>query len=148
MSMRSALGRRWAWCRLRDIVLPALVLSAVAVQPGLADEHGWRGERHDDRRGGWHGDIRRFHDHDFDRWRAGRWYHGRHGGRDGWWWVVGPTWYFYPAPIYPYPDPYLPPTVPPPPPNAAPQYWYCANPPGYYPYVPQCATPWQPVPPP
>jgi hypothetical protein len=24
--------------------------------------------------------------------------------------------------------------------------WYCANPPGYYPYVPQCAVPWQQVP--
>jgi hypothetical protein len=25
--------------------------------------------------------------------------------------VVGPTWYYYPAPVYPYPDPY---SVPPP----------------------------------
>jgi hypothetical protein len=24
--------------------------------------------------------------------------------------------------------------------------WYCANPPGYYPYVPQCAVPWQQTP--
>jgi hypothetical protein len=23
----------------------------------------------------------------------------------GWWWVIGPAWYLYPAPIYPYPDP-------------------------------------------
>jgi hypothetical protein len=25
----------------------------------------------------------------------------------GWWWVIGPAWYLYPAPIYPYPDPDL-----------------------------------------
>jgi hypothetical protein len=23
------------------------------------------------------------------------------------------------------------------------QYWYCANPAGYYPYVTQCSVPWQ-----
>jgi hypothetical protein len=148
MSVRSAFGgrrlgagsRALRW--LSGIVMPALMLSAVVAQPSLADEHGWHGDRHDHRHGGWHGDIRRFHDHDFDRWRGGRWYHGRHGGRAGWWWIVGPTWYFYPAPIYPYPDPYLPPTVPPTPGPGA-QYWYCANPPGYYPYVPQCAVPWR-----
>ena len=28
-----------------------------------------------------------------------------------------------------------------------PSYWYyCQNPAGYYPYVRQCAVPWQPVP--
>ncbi|HUZ71675.1 MAG TPA: hypothetical protein VMU87_01710 [Stellaceae bacterium] len=66
------------------------------------------------------------------------------GGRLGWWWVVGPTWYFYPAPIYPYPypDPYVPPVVTAPP---AATWYYCSNPAGYYPYVPQCPVPWQPV---
>lgn len=136
--------------RLMTAILPILALSLAAAPPSLADDHSWHGDRHDrheDRRGGWHGDIRHFHDRDFDHWRAGRWYHGRRGGRLGWWWIVGGTWYFYPAPVYPYPDPYLPPTVAPPPP-AAPQYWYyCANPSGYYPYVPQCAVPWQAVPP-
>jgi hypothetical protein len=29
-----------------------------------------------------------------------------------------------------------------------PTYWfYCGNPQGYYPYVPQCSVPWQQVPP-
>src|SRR5438552_10634455 len=87
----------------------------------------------------WHGEINRFHEHDIEHWRGGRWQHGIHGGRRGWWWVVGGVWYFYPAPVYPYPDPYQPPVVvaPPPPNLAAPAYWYyCADPAGYYPYVP------------
>jgi hypothetical protein len=48
-----------------------------------------------------------------------------YGDRDGWWWIVGCVYYLYPAPVYPYPDPYVPPTVVP-----APTYWfYCQNPP-------------------
>jgi hypothetical protein len=31
-------------------------------------------------------------------WRGGYWFHGAYVGRAGWWWVVGPTWYYYPAP--------------------------------------------------
>lgn len=116
-------------------------------------------ERHDRGRGEhreharverWHGDIRRFHERDLGRWNGGHWVHARHGGRFGWWWIVGPAWYFYPAPVYPYPDPYLPPAaVAGPPQAAAPsQYWYyCTNPQGYYPYVPQCRVAWQAVPP-
>ena len=95
----------------------------------------------------WHDrDIRHFHDHDFDRWRGGRWVHGPHGGRLGWWWVVGGAWYFYPAPVYPYPNPYVPPVVaaPAPPPAAAPaQYYFCDRPRGYYPYVAACRVPWR-----
>jgi hypothetical protein len=122
----------------------------------------------------WGGDIHRFHEHDFDRWRAGRWFHGWNGGRYTWWWIAGGVWYPYPAPVRPYPDPYQPPVVviqqpqqsqyvqqpdananvtstaplPPPPAAAsATQYWYyCASPAGYYPYVPQCQGGWQKVP--
>jgi len=101
----------------------------------------------------WDGDIHHFGDHDFGRWRAGGWYHGVHGGRFGWWWVVGPDFYFYPAPVYPYPDPYTPPVVaavpapaPTAPPAAANTWYYCANPQGYYPYVPECSVQWQAVP--
>ena len=36
-------------------------------------------------------------------WQHGYWFHGAYVGRPGWWWVVGPTWYYYPAPVYPYP---------------------------------------------
>lgn len=118
-------------------------LAFVALPAAAADHGRGRGER-------WHGDIRHFHEHDLGRWHGGHWVHGRHAGRAGWWWVVGPTWYWYQAPVYPYPDPYHPPMVssaPPPRMAAPPQYWYyCANPPGYYPYVPQCFVNWQQVP--
>ena len=61
-------------------------------------------------------DIRRFHEHDQRIWHSGRWIHGRHDGRFGWWWVVGEYWYFYPAPSYPYPEPLIPQVVAPSPP--------------------------------
>jgi len=98
----------------------------------------------------WYGDIRRFDDNDFDRWSGGRWLQGAHGGRSGWWWIVGDGWYFYPAPVYPYPDPYVPSAVvsaPSPAAGATPYAWYyCPGPSGYYPYVPECAAPWQKIP--
>ncbi len=93
----------------------------------------------------WHGDIHHFHEYDMGRWHGGYWNHGFHGGRDGWWWVVGGEWYFYPQPVYPYPDPYMPPAVVMPQPGGQ-YYWYCQNPAGYYPYVPACYTQWQPMP--
>lgn len=105
---------------------------------------GWTGAGHADpwdHRG--HGDIHRFHEHDIVIWRGGRWVNAWHDGRVGWWWVVGPRWYYYPTPVYPYPDPYLPPGVAVVPAPAGQVWYYCGNPPGYYPYVPQCAMPWQ-----
>jgi hypothetical protein len=93
----------------------------------------------------WH-----FTEHDWGVWRGGNWNHAWHDGRLGWWWVVGSYWYFYAQPVYPYPDPYLPPAVvvQPGPSGPAPaQYWYyCDNPPGYYPYVTSCSTAWRQVP--
>ena len=94
-------------------------------------------------------------------WSRGHWVHGWYGGRYGWYWAVGPSWYWYPAPIYPYPAyteyaPYPYAAEPPPPPPApalrAPargqppgQYWYyCRNPQGYYPDVQTCDN-WEPV---
>ena len=103
----------------------------------------------------WHGDIQRFHEHDWHVWRSGRWQHGSHAGRVGWWWVVGGLWYLYPAPVYPYPNPWEPPPfeyvtppagsfAPPPPPA---QYWYyCESAGGYYPYVQACPGGWTPMP--
>jgi hypothetical protein len=86
--------------------------------------------------------VHPFTGQDRDHWRGGGWQHGYHDGRMGWWWVVGPEWYFYPAPLYPYPNPYVPPAI------AAPRanMWYwCAAPAGYYPYVAQCSMPWEAV---
>ena len=102
-----------------------------------------------------HGDIRHFHDFDYHAWRGGRWVHDWHDNHFGWWWIVGGAWVFYNAPIYPYPDPYVPSTVivqtapPAPPPSdaPAPAYWYyCASAQNYYPYVTQCPVGWEQVP--
>lgn len=125
--------------------------------PAQARDHGWRG------------DSRHFAHRDIRHGHSGSWHHGHHGGRLGWWWVVGGLWYFHPRPVYPYPDPYRPPVVvieqpappvvvqpppvaqpPSPPPVVVPapvQYWYyCDAAKGYYPYVPACPTGWSKVP--
>jgi len=135
---------------------PMLVLGALAVlslaQPALAREGGHRNRPHSSPAkaharhasaapSSWQGDIHRFHDRDLPRWRSGRWSHGVHEGRSGWWWVVGSTWYFYLNPVYPYPDPYTPSgyaVV-----TETPVYYYCPNPSGYYPYVSYCHGGWQ-----
>jgi hypothetical protein len=122
---------------LAALIVPMICTAAVAQDRG---DRGPRGHF-----GG--GDIHHFADRDLGLWHGGRWFHGPYGGRVGWWWIVGDSWYFYPAPIYPYPDPYVPPVVtaqaaPP----TAPVWYYCSNPQGYYPYVPECSLPWQPVP--
>ncbi|MGA9854127.1 MAG: hypothetical protein WBR29_02470 [Gammaproteobacteria bacterium] len=89
-------------------------------------------------------------------WRGGYWRHGWYGPRFGWWWVVGPSWYYYSTPVYPYPYPYTPPVVvvnpsyPVAPQNFGPapiDYWYyCRAAKGYYPYVPTCPGGWEKVP--
>jgi hypothetical protein len=126
--------------------IAALVVSGAALtQPAWA-------EHRDEFR--FHGDIARFHEHDWDLWRGGRWYHATHGGRFGWWWVAGGMWYFYPAPVYPYPNPYEPPVAvivpqtpaqpaPPPPPQ---NWYYCESSKAYDPYTPSCPGGWRAVP--
>jgi len=130
---------------LARVLLAASVLAVASGGAALAqdrDRDHWDRDR----------DIHRFHERDFDAWRGGRWFHADHGGRLGWWWVVGDQWYFYPAPVYPYPDPYVPPVlapaaaVPTPAPAPGTTWYYCDNPAGYYPYVAQCTAPWRAVP--
>jgi hypothetical protein len=126
------------------IMSAALLLGTLS--PALAEERRHDGDRHREfhRDRDWRDrDIHRFRDHDFDRWRGGRWFRGRHEGRFGWWWTVGPAWYFYPRPIYPFPDPYVPAYAAP----GAPGWYYCPPAGNYYPYVPACPVPWQLVPP-
>jgi hypothetical protein len=121
----------------------AAAVASVLAAPALAEE------RHDDRgRHDEHGRAVHYdHRYSFEAWHGGRWFHGDHGGRAGWWWVVGGIWYFYPAPVYPYPAPpatvYVGPVAPVP---AAQYYYWCGRPAGYYPYVQGCHVPWQPVP--
>ncbi len=143
--------------KLSLIVIVSLLFSGFA-SPLLARDNGPKGDRgrqiHPPRAQAtkrpsappparkWRGDIHRFKDHDYAYWRSGHWKHGHHEGRNGWWWIVGSTWYFYNAPVYPYPDPYTPAghvVVP-----GSSVYYYCTNPAGYYPYVPYCAA-WQKI---
>ena len=124
--------------RIVGVALSLVGLLAVLPGAAMAEEHHrWHG-----------GDIRHFEGHDRGRWEGGHWFHGPHLGRPGWWWIVGGVWYFYPQPVYPYPDPYLPPAVvaaPAAPPG--PQYWYYCDATGsYYPYVATCPSGWRPVP--
>jgi hypothetical protein len=139
--------------RITAAVAMVVLLSATFATRGMAAEgrghwgEGWHG--HEGPHWG-HGDIGRFHEEDLDRWRGGHWFHGEHLGRLGWWWIVGGAWYFYPAAVYPYPDPYVPPVVatpaPPPLTQSRPQSWYyCPSAKGYYPYVADCPEGWNPV---
>lgn len=124
-----------------------------AAPPGFHGPHIGRPLPHP---GPWH-HFGNFHGHDFahltvverDHWRHGGWHHTWHHGHYGWWWYVDDLWFFYPAPIYPYPT-YVGP-------NdyydwssdfdTENSWYYCQDPQGYYPYVQQCNGPWQPVPP-
>jgi hypothetical protein len=111
---------------------------------------------------GYHGGYPRYSE---GQWRGGAWRHDWHGGQYGWWWTIGPNWYAFPAPVYPYPTyptyppvmqavPVSPPAVvvaPPPPPLATgqppTQFWYfCDTSHAYYPYVSDCNVPWREVP--
>jgi len=102
-----------------------------------------------------HGDIRHFEIQDRVRWNRGYWRHTTFEGRFGRWWVVGPSWYFYSRPTYPYPDPYRPTmvielekTTQQSPPSAPPSqnWYYCEASKDYYPYVPSCPSGWKIVP--
>jgi len=120
--------------------LLSVMLTVGLSSPSLADprwDHDWHRDRN------WHGDIHAFRARDLSYWHSGHWIHGPHLGRNGWWWVLGPNWYSYAAPIYPYPNPYLPPVVAP---VAANYAYYCHRPNGYYPYVPVCYGHWHAVP--
>jgi hypothetical protein len=84
------------------------------------------------------------------RWHAGYWHHGWYGPRYGWWWVVGPSWYYYPEPVYPYPPVVIErevqtlPSAPGPAPQAT--WYYCDAAKAYYPYVSSCPGGWRAVP--
>ena len=115
--------------------------SEPAFRPGYRPEPGFR----PDYRPGFRPGI--------EAWRGGGWRHEWHDGRFGWWWVLGSSWYFYSAPIYPYPpympDVYAPPVYAAPVPGGLPppQFWYyCDDPSGYYPYVAFCRVAWREVP--
>jgi len=124
----------------------AVALAGVAIAPAaVAGPYG----RH------W-GEAYHFH-YDAAGWRGGRWVQSWHGGRYGWWWLVGASWLLYPGPVYPYPSPDAEPVyvindtpaavqAVPAAPAPAQVWYYCRQPQGYYPYVPACPSGWQTVP--
>lgn len=85
----------------------------------------------------WRGD---YHPYDRDHWRSGHWWRGRRWNHWGWWWIIGPDWYFYSVPVYPYPDIYTPPG------EEAGWWYWCDYYQQYYPYVTYCPTGWVRVP--
>lgn len=93
-------------------------------------------------------EIFRFHERDKNVWRTGAWRHDWHGGRLGWYWVVGGIFYYYNTPIYPYPSPYVPnvavsiPTSSIQATNFPSVWYYCEASNNYYPYVAQCTSGW------
>ncbi len=138
--------RKFSMLVLGGLVVLSLAPSAFARDEGRRSVHHSpsarpHAVRHAPAPRSWHGDIHHFRDRDLPHWRSGRWSHGVHDGRKGWWWVVGSAWYFYSTPVYPYPDPYTPAgyaVV-----TDAPVYYYCPSPSGYYPYVSYCPVGWQ-----
>jgi hypothetical protein len=144
------LGNSGAWPRKRWRVVSiaaALLGAAVLCQPDLAHAaHGGGGGFHGGgfHGGGFHRGVAGGH-HAYGYGHRGRWYHGWHGGRYGWW-AIGPglAWAYYDYPwwgsypgydYYGYSQPY-----------ASQTWYYCSDPAGYYPYVTQCNTGWLPVP--
>lgn len=128
--------------KLTCTLLFTALLTGAMTQPSLAQERDhWHGPGHGPE------DWRHDHPHgyDWDHWRRGGWINGWHEGRFGWWWVIDGAWFSYAAPVYPYPQPPVV-VVTPPPQIPAGYYYYCPNPSGYYPAVPQCPTGWQMVP--
>ncbi len=89
-------------------------------------------------------------------WQGGRWFHGRHHGNFGWWWLAGGVWYWYPGPVYPYagypypvyPYGYGPMAVANPAPDLqpAPTWYYCEDSGAYYPDVTTCPGGWTEIP--
>lgn len=117
-----------------------------------------------------HWNTNNLHDHnvahfsaqDRSTWQRGHWQHGRHHGRNGWWWNSGGSWFFYNQPVYPYPgyvsdyyynddyydggdDGYADPGYDASPSDGGYYWYYCNNPAGYYPYVKSCRGPWRAV---
>lgn len=77
--------------RKLSLLLLVPLLTLAAALPAQAQDR----DHHDNHRPGYR--------YERDHHDEGRWYHGRHAGRVGWWWVVGDSWRLHPAPVYPMP---------------------------------------------
>jgi hypothetical protein len=84
-------------------------------------------------------------------WRDGGFHHGFHHAHTRFFFglSIGPFWpyaYAYPYPYVVYPPAVVVPPAYVPPATQGPFWWYCDNPPGYYPYVRSCPGGWRAVP--
>jgi hypothetical protein len=90
-------------------------------------------------------DVSLFNPREMGAWRRGHWRREWHNGRLGWWWNVGGSWFLYPQTFYPYP-PYVSEEIFEAGYPVAGYWYYCDDPPGFYPYVPVCWFRWRAVP--
>jgi hypothetical protein len=127
------------------VALTAVALLLGSAHPGYARGAG-RG--HPGAQG--HSDFRGHHE--FAQHHG---FHGHHEGGtgvfigSGFWW--GPDWWGPPYPYYANPPAIVqqePPVYLQPEPQPQYYWYYCPNPPGYYPYVQQCPSAWMTVVPP
>ena len=98
-------------------------------------------------------------EHEGMDWHRGHWIHDRHGGRLGWWWVLGPSWSYYERPYFqPIPQTVIVQQVPPPvtvvqqqpapqamlpaPPVQSPVLFYCRATGTHYPETMSCPGGW------
>lgn len=117
-----------------------LLMALLQTQPVYAQHHERGGHAAAVRSGPVsHGAVRHFNTNGRGVANGGRFFHGRHGGRDGWWWIAGPSWYYYSTPVYPNPDPYW---YPEDGPYSGGVWYYCPSVGGYYPYVSDCPGGW------
>jgi len=131
------------------------LLATAALQPALAhadqddhrgggehEHHGNRGVEHPSK--GHHGEQEHwrggdyrsggFQAHGDKDWRRGHWERREHGGRFGWWWVVGSTLYPFGYPVYPYPAG---------PTGGGYAVYYCPSLQAYFPDVSSCPLGWE-----
>jgi hypothetical protein len=99
-----------------------LLMLLLMLIPGVAQAFGHGGR--------WYGGYSRGY------WPQGDWFHGAYSGRAGWWWIVGPSWYYYPAPVYPYPPETKSLS------KSQAFSYYCKKSKSYYPVVNTCAEGW------
>jgi hypothetical protein len=111
----------------------------VSVRPSSGYGFGYRGGS-----GGWYGGGYRpvVSVNLAPGWGSGRWFHGSHSGRLGWWWGVNNSWYLYDAPVYPYPAVTSTVVVP----VQRSVAYFCRSAWAYYPQVSECAEGWESVP--
>jgi len=126
------------WIKILMMVL-LLIVGTIPVAFARGGPGGFHGGGHGGGfgHGGFHGG---FHD-GFHGWHGGHWGHFHHPHFHGGIIVEAPPLWIAPEPSYVAPAPSI--GLTPEPPAI---WYYCTDPPGYYPTVPACRVPWTPYP--